>query len=261
MQSSVTRILILGAMDREIFGLRRALAARTEAPLLGTYPHWTAADGSIDIVLTHVGDVDAAIAATAAIAMLTPSIVLKVGCVGGHTAGLHTGDVVIPARIFHSGAWIARTADAAGWQPVFGDLPFQVNRENLGGRDAVLRADDALTAAWAQQIAANGMHGVRAHIGSSNMWFFDQAHMLHVLHANLPEDPVREWAADMESYAVARACAVAGVPFTGIYRAANSEYFAEPYEPAAVKALFDGEFAQAVTQFVARCREQPAAPF
>lgn len=250
MQSSVTRILVLGAMDREIVGLRRALAARAEAPLLGTYPRWTTEDASIDIVLTHVGDVDAAIAATAALTMLTPSIVLKVGCVGGHTAGLHTGDVVIPARVFHSGAWIAHTADAARWQPVFGDLPFQVNRENLGGRDAILGADHALTAEWARRIAADGMHSVYAHIGSSNMWFFDRAHMLHVLNENLPEDPVRDWAADMESYAVARACAVAGVPFSGIYRAANSEFHEEPYEPNAVAALFEEQFLRTLVGFI-----------
>ena len=244
------RILLLGAMDREIDGVRRALDMHGEPALLDVYPRWSTADGAIDLVQTHVGDVDAAIAATAAIAQRQPRCVLKLGCVGGHSVGVHAGDVVAPAGIFHSGAWIARTSDATQWPPVFGDLPFQVNRENLGGRDAVLRADAALTAAWTQAVQRSGMRAVHAHVGSSNMWFFDRAHMAHVLDANLPDDPLHEWVADMESYAVARACAAAGVPFSGIYRAANSEFHDEPYAPDAVAALFEGDFAALVAQFV-----------
>ena len=253
--SARPRVLILGAMDREIDGLRRALEARPATPLLETYPCWFSADGAIAVVQTHVGDVDAAIAATAAIAAHRPTAVVKLGCVGGHTAGVHAGDVVIPERIFHSGAWIARGTDAAHWQPIFGDLPHQVNRENLGERDAILSVDGSLTMQWTQHLARQDAYDfsarcTRAHIGSSNMWFFDRAHMLHVLNANLPAEPLREWVADMESYAVARACASAQVPFTGIYRAANSEYHSEPYEPQAVAALFDGDFARCIVDFL-----------
>ncbi|MCX6017512.1 MAG: hypothetical protein NTZ50_03260 [Chloroflexi bacterium] len=250
--SQHTRVLFVGAMDREIDGLLRALDAKAESALLGCYPQWTARQNSTDvtIVQTHVGDVNAAIATTAAITVHRPTAVFKFGCVGGHSAGIHTGDVVVPSHIFHSGAWIVREADATRWQPVFGDLPYQVNRENLGGRDAVLKADETLTSAWAQHVKTQGMRVVHAHIGSSNMWFFDHAHMTHVLDANLPDAPVREWAADMESYAVAQACTVAGVSFTGIHRAANNEFLHEPYEPRAVAALFVEPFITTVQEFV-----------
>lgn len=243
-------VLILAAMDREFSGLRAALDARSDDAVSNFYPRWTTADRAITIVQTHVGDVDAAIAATAAVTQLRPAMVLKLGCVGGHSPGVHAGDVVVPMRIFHSGAWIARTRDAAQWQPIFGDLPHQVNRENLGGRDAVLSVDESLTAAWMHHLRDHGVAFTHAHVGSANMWFFDHVHMAHVLDASLPDDPLREWVADMESYAIARACAVARVPFSGIYRAANSEFHCEPYVPDAVTELFTDRFAALTASFV-----------
>lgn len=253
------RILFIGAMDRELSGLIAHYTAAPQAALFGAYPFWTARDGAaeIGIAQTHVGEANAAIAASEAIRRFQPDCVFKLGCVGGHAAGVHTGDVVAPVAFFHSGAWITRapdsgqaTADATRWHSVFGPLPYQVNSDNLGGWPHILTPDVRLTEAWLSHVYAHGLSGVRAYIGGSAMWFFDHALMPRVLAAQVPNAVTPAWAADMESYAVAQACAVQAVPFTGLYRVSNSEYYGEPYAPETVAGLFDGAFIDTVAAFV-----------
>jgi nucleoside phosphorylase len=253
------RTLFVGAMDRELSDLIAHYAAEPQPALFGAYPFWVASHGvaEIGIVQTHVGEANAAIATSEAIRCFRPDCVFKLGCVGGHAAGIHTGDVVAPVSYFHSGAWITRaagsgaaTADATRWHSVFGPLPYQVNSENLGGRPHILTPDAHLTEAWLSHAIAHGLSGVRACIGGSAMWFFDHAFMPHVLAAQVPNAVTPAWVADMESYAVAQACAVHAVPFTGLYRVSNSEYYDEPYVPETVAGLFAGAFIQVVAAFV-----------
>lgn len=256
---SPRRVLMLAAMDSELSGVRERLAFAPAAPLIGRYPLWTAQLGAIELALVQcfVGDANAAIATTAAIQAFQPDIALKLGCVGGHAAGIHAGDCVLPRAYFHAGAWFARdgvdgppTSDAAHWVSLFGDAPAQVNRDNLGGRPPLLTPDAALTARWHTTLAAQGIAVVHAHIGSSMIWFFERAHMARVLAAHAPDAPDPVWAADMESYAFAQACDACGVPFTGLYLASNSEYYREPYDPGAVARAFAGDFAENVARFL-----------
>ncbi len=253
------RVLFVGAMDREIDGVRAHFGCEPGEPVHGAFPFWIAREPKVDIgvVQTHVGEANAAIAAAEAIRRFAPGHVFKLGCVGGHAEGVHTGDLVSPIAFFHSGAWITRrsddntpTADAANWQSVFGDKPYQVNAENLGGRPHVLQPDRALTQCFADHARARGFAPVRAYIGGSAMWFFDHDVMLHVLAAQVPDAESPAWVADMESYAVAQACAVCNTPFTGLYRVSNSDYYGEPYDPAAVAELFSGRFVETIASFV-----------
>lgn len=253
------RVLFVGAMDREIDGVRAHFGCAPDAPLHGAYPFWIARElgHDVGVVQTHVGEANAAIATAEAIRRFGPDHVFKLGCVGGHAEGVHTGDLVSPIAFFHSGAWITRrnddnapTADAAHWQSVFGDKPFQVNAENLGGRPHVLQPDRGLTQRFADHARACGFAPVRAYVGGSAIWFFDHAFMRHVLAAQVPDAESSAWVADMESYAVAQACAVCDTPFTGLYRVSNSDYYGEPYDPAAVAGLFRGSFVEAIASFV-----------
>ncbi len=253
------RVLFVGAMDREIDGLRAHFGCEPADPVHGAYPFWIVRERGLDIgiVQTHVGETSAAIATAEAIRRFSPACVFKLGCVGGHAEGVHTGDLVMPIAFFHSGAWITRrqddnapTANAAHWQSVFGDKPYQVNAENLGGRAHVLQPDPALTQRFADFAGARGYAPVRAYVGGSAMWFFDHAFMRHVLAAQVPDATTPAWVADMESYAVAQACAVCNTPFTGLYRVSNSDYYGEPYDPATVTGLFSGGFVEAIATFV-----------
>lgn len=253
------RVLFAGAMDREIDGLRAHFGCAQSEPLHGAYPFWSARERGLDVgvVRTHVGEANAAIATAEAIRRFAPDCVFKLGCVGGHAAGVHTGDLVSPIAFFHSGAWITRgrddnrpTSDASRWQSVFGDEPYQINSENLGGRAHVLSPDRALTQRFADFSGARGFAPVRGYVGGSAMWFFDHAFMRQVLSAQVPDAETPTWAADMESYAVAQACAVCRTPFSGLYRVSNSDYYGEPYDPAAVAGLFSGSFVDVIAAFV-----------
>jgi nucleoside phosphorylase len=250
----MTRVLFVAAMDRECAGLRRYLGAVARTELPGGFTCWMT--DTLAVIQTHVGEVNAALAASAAIAHFQPDAVVKLGCVGGHTAGLHTGDLVLPTAFFHSGAWLTRdhagvpTPDARDWLSLFGELPFQVNAENLGGRPAVFAPDLALTTQIARVLTSHGFAAKRAAIGSSAMWFFDRDMMQHVVAAQMPDVPTQVWAADMESHAVAQTCAALGVPCSGVYRLSNSEYYAEPYLPGAIASLFDGAFVAALVRAV-----------
>lgn len=114
----------------------------------------------------------------------------------------------------------------------------------------MLAPDPALNARYAQHLEAHGLPFVRAYVGGSNMWFFEHCFMSHVLTAQVPDATSDAWVADMESYAVAQACAVMGRPFTGLYRVSNSEYYGEAYDPAAVAGMFEGDFVERIAAFV-----------
>ena len=252
-----TAVLIVAAMDRELDGLRTALDCTKDAPLLGCYPTWVADAQPVRIVQTHVGEINAAIASAEAIRQFGPACVLKLGCVGGHSAGIHTSDIVAPVGFFHSGAWITRdfeddrpTPDATRWQSLYGELPYQVNSENLGGRPPIFAPDAGHTQRYVAHLTAQGLRAVEGYIGSSSMWFFDQAFMQRVLKAQVPDPITPAWAADMESYAIAQACAVHNVPFSGIYRVSNSDYYGEPYDPPFVSSLFTGAFIETIAAYL-----------
>ncbi len=224
----------------------------------GGYPFWTARLGGVEIGIlqTHVGAINAASACAAALVALEPVCVLKLGCVGGHGPGVHTGDVIEPLAFFDSGAWITRdaadapTADASRWQALFGPLPYQVNDENLGGRGPLFAPDANLTARFSEAMRASGREPVRAYVGSSAIWFFDHGVMRQALAAQVPDASTQAWAADMESYAIAQVCAAHGAPFTGLLCVSNSEYYDEPYDPGAVAGLFAGGFIDTVVAYI-----------
>ena len=253
------RVLFVGAMESEIAGLRAHYACVPAEPVHGAYPFWTSGAEGLDIgiLLTHVGETNAAIATPEAIRRFAPDAVLKIGCVGGQAEGIHQGDIVVPLAFFQSGAWITRaeadnapTSDAATWQSLFGERPYQVNRANLGGCPHVLAPDPALNAHFVQHLESHGLPFAPAYVGGSNMWFFEHAFMRQVLAAQVPDAITDAWVADMESYAVAQACAVMGTPLTGLYRVSNSEYYGEAYDPAAVAGMFEGDFVERIAAFV-----------
>ncbi|OGV96777.1 hypothetical protein A2W24_01800 [Microgenomates group bacterium RBG_16_45_19] len=251
-------ILFVGAMEKELAGLNKYYHCHLSAKLQDQYPLFTNKTKSVAILHTQVGETNAAIATTLAINAQRPDLVIKIGCVGGNSVGIHTGDIVVPIAYFHSAAWITRarknnqpTSDASQWQSVFGEKPYQVNSGNLHGRPYIFYPDLKATKKLTAFLNKTRLTHTTAYIGGGNMWFFDKGFMRHVPRAQIPAKLITQrWVADMESYAIAHACYVHQVPFTGIYRVSNSDYYDEPYLPEKVAKYFSTQFIQTVAPFI-----------
>src|SRR4030042_2695993 len=135
------KILFVGAMETELRPLLKGLKATQIKKLLNVFPLYIATHKSVDvsIIETFVGQTNASVATLEAIKEINPDLVIKYGCVGGSYAESRNGDVIIPIGFFHRTSWITRTKegkptkDSSLWQSVFGELPHQVNSNNLGG--------------------------------------------------------------------------------------------------------------------------------
>jgi nucleoside phosphorylase len=95
-------ILLVGAMEKELSGIIDYYKCQPLATLQQTYPLYQAKNAPLFVLHTHVGDTNAAIATTLALKEIEPHVVLKIGCVGGNSAGIHTGDYILPITYFHS---------------------------------------------------------------------------------------------------------------------------------------------------------------
>ena len=250
--------MFVGAMDREISGLIKYYSCKQTQTLLNNYPLFESTDKKIKLIQTHVGDTNAALAVVSAIHETNPDFVLKIGCVGGNSAGVHSGDLIVPAGFFHSGSWITRsrkdnkpTGKASMWQSVFGDKPYQVNSQNLGEKPYIFYPDTQLNKKYQNYLNQNKIDFVTAYIGGGNMWFFDLPFMKQVLSTQVPGKLITtRWVADMESYSMANACNLLGKPFSGIYRVSNSDYYDEPYIPEKVADLFVEDFVKKLSGFI-----------
>ena len=253
------RVLFIGAMEREIAGLRTHFACAAESAIHNVYPFWRGRSAGLEIGLlqTHVGDINAAIATPEALRRFDPDYVFKMGCIGGHAEGIHTGDIIVPIAFFHSGAWITRSQSATPPPPMqpsgnrsLANCLIRSTRKIWVVSAHVLPPDLALTHHYVEHLQTHGLACGQAYVGSSTMWFFDPRFMGHVLAAQVPNAVTKAWVADMESYAIAQACAVYNKPFTGLYRVSNSDYYGEPYDPDAVADLFSGQFIAALAAFL-----------
>lgn len=260
---SKPKILFVGAMDREISSLLKYYSCTPNKNIYDIYPLFTSTTKKIDIAVlqTHVGDTNGAIATSEAIRIFNPDYVFKIGCVGGNSEGVHSGDIIVPIGFFHSGSWITRskidntpTANAALWQSIFGEKPYQVNSENLGGHPYIFLPDKNLIEEYATYLTENSIPFVASYIGGGNIWFFDVPFMKEVLTTHIPHAQSQTWVADMESYAIAQASYIHHKPFSGFYLVSNSDYYDEPYIPEKVANLFSEDFVTKIALFVERLR-------
>ncbi len=104
------KILFVGAMDREINSLLKYFDCKKKEKIFGTYQLSTtkSKNAEIGVLQTHVGDTNASLATIEALRLFNPDFVFKIGCVGGNSEGIHSGDVIVPTGFFHSGSWITR---------------------------------------------------------------------------------------------------------------------------------------------------------
>ena len=193
-----SKILIIGAMDREISDLLSYFKCVNQEIIQGVYPVWIAKKKEpfeLVVIRSFVGDTNAAISATLAINKYRPEYVFKIGCVGGNSKGLHTGDILLPLGFFHSGSWITRsrkdnspTSNASLWQSVFGSKPYQVNNENLGNQPYFIKPDSKLVEKYKHFFTKTKEKLTPCYIGGGNMWFFDLKFMENVSKTHIPNN-------------------------------------------------------------------------
>lgn len=254
-------ILIVGAMDRELRTLLSFYQCSLSTKLQGSYPLWHSTikrPFEIKVLQTFVGDINASISTALAISSFNPDYVFKMGCVGGSSIGLHTGDTIMPVGFFSTTSWITRsridnkpTSDASLWQSVFGDKPYQVTSDNLGGTPYYFKSDVVLGERYKRFFANRNQKLVSAYIGGGNVWVFDLAYAKNVSRTQIPGgSSERIWAADMESYAIAQTCYTYKKPFMGFYRVSDNYFENEQYIPGKVAELFDENFILTVDIFL-----------
>lgn len=183
--------------EREPFRARLADAVDLDG-LPGPLQASTGVLGGVRVaaVRSGIGIANAASAATWALLMLRPRIVISAGSAGGLDADAEVGDVVISDRLTYS------LADATAFGYVPGQLP--------GGPEHF--AADPLLVRLAQTAGASaGADRVRTGTIVSGDAFVTA----------VTADPMRKrfpgaFAADMESCALAQVCAAYGVPFVSV---------------------------------------------
>lgn len=227
-------ILIEGAVPSELDVLIERFRPAREIDL-GGWTLMTGMAGGEDVALlnTHVGVANAAASTALACAMLHPRAVISQGTAGAHDLSLHTGDLVIGARIVRLSAFMGPARehgiDPTAWKPLAlhgdaGEMP--------------VMCSDAGMVELAQRIAARHGYGrpgaarvVTGTIGSGDTWNREYELIAH-LNATYGTD-----CEEMETFAAAQVCARMGVPFLSVRVISNNERLGERYAPQTAAAM------------------------
>jgi nucleoside phosphorylase len=251
----ITKILFVAAMEREFSCLQKYYKCKLDKKLFGIYPFYKASN--IGIVQTHIGDTNATIATLEAIRIFKPNYVFKIGCAGGNSPDIHTGDIFVPTSIFHGSTWMTRskidyttTPDASLWQSIFGNNPYQLGFEYLGKSSLNISPDKKIMEKYKKFLKNKNIKYVDSYLGSGNIWFSDLKFMKEILKTQVPDAINNHLSSDMESYSIAMACYVNKIPFFGFYRISNSDFYNEPFILEKVSNLFEIDFVKIIDEFI-----------
>ena len=229
------KIMLVAAMPTESLDIIDKFGMMEVGKLANFYPHYYVKfqDREVILLQTYVGSINTPAATALAIEKLKPEYVIKVGCVGGNAPGVKANDIIVPSLFFHSGAWVTRsivdnmpTGDSSVWQSLYGDNPYQNNKENLGGLDLVFYPDKNLTEKYKNVLVTERLSFIEAPLGGGDMVIFSHNFMDNIRKNILKsdDDANLKWCTDNESYSIAQICQVHDVPFTGVYFVASSDY-------------------------------------
>ncbi len=192
---------IIGAMEEEVVALRSALLNVDESEAGGfRFIRGTLDGAEVVLLRCGIGKVNAAVGCALLIDRFRPSFVLNTGSAGGIDPALTFGDVVVSDGLLY------HDVDVTAFGYADGQLP---------GQPAVFTVDAALVAAAERAVDRLKMEGrlpanlrhLRGLIASGDVFMHDPIKIAAV-RERFPA--VR--AVEMESAAVAHACALFGVP-------------------------------------------------
>jgi len=186
---SVTRFLLLGAMDEEIRALLELIEVTFEEQWCNFTLYWGTLD-SVPVVLckSGIGKVFSAMITQHVIDSCQPEAVLFTGVAGALSSDLEPGDIIIGARLIH------HDFDVKGLGFEIGHIPFTEYR--------FFEADPFLMAAAGSVGSDSGAHRAGI-IGTGDQFVTDKSAI-----PELGLDCV-----DMEGASVAQVCTANGIPF------------------------------------------------
>jgi len=227
-------VIVQGAMDIEVNGLRAMLEQASEEKIQG-WTFWRGTLGGYPVVISKTlkGMTNTAAATAIAGERYHPAAIINQGTAGGHSPDLHVFDIVLGVESVNLGSfktgYRARGdgSNFAEWLPL--DL---MRSDGSAGQDPDARRmrrfpgdRDLLTAARQARDRYKRGRVVEGVIGSSEVWNseLDRIQRFH--------DQFGTTAEEMETASAAQIAGIFGIPFLGIRVLSNNITNGDAYDP------------------------------
>jgi adenosylhomocysteine nucleosidase len=192
---------IIGAMEDEVLNLRSAMK-QVEIIKVGTFEYYKGFLEGKEVVLCRcgIGKVFAAVGCTILIERFSPSIIINTGSAGGLDPALRFGDAVIADSLVYHDVDVTAFGYAPGripGMPQYFSVPV----------DLLKAAEKAVIDLKSEDVLPEKFHCLQGLIGSGDVFVHDPDRIVSILNAF----PAMK-AVEMESAAIAHACAIFNIP-------------------------------------------------
>jgi len=235
-----SRVVVMYAMEEEAqFFYRYLTNQRDLEPVAGTVRKVRGEiDGlTVDVIITGIMAVHAAMATTATLTEASADAVLSVGCSGAHLPEQATGDIVIGKNVVPLAAEVISSTGKSRLCGVRCSMRDSATMA-FDADELLLRLGTAAAESVRDSIAREGAAHVPrvdvSTVGSSDVWRQSPA-IIAQTHANSGSA-----CEEMEAHAVAQVCQAFGTPFLAVKDIANSEINPEPIQLEPTHSLVPG---------------------
>ena len=108
------KILILGALDKEINVLNKLISAKKN----GSFFTAKVKKNKVFTAVTGVGIMNAAAMTATLVDQLKPDYVINIGSAGGHTSEINAGDIVVCDKAIYHGGYIMTEEPTKNWETI-----------------------------------------------------------------------------------------------------------------------------------------------
>lgn len=108
------KILILGALEKEIFVLNKLINAESKHDFCFAKVN----SNEVFTAITCVGIINAFSTASSLIDEIHPDVVINIGTAGGHTLQVNDGDIVVCDEAIYHGGYIMDATPASSWNVI-----------------------------------------------------------------------------------------------------------------------------------------------
>ncbi len=231
-------IVVIGPMDCEIDDIEKEL----ENPVVAKIGEYRFTSGTINgypVVAARslIGMVNSTATTVLAVTAYNPCVVIICGTSGGHTPGLHQGDIVLGENLVELGSYytLDREAGEGSYYPEWTYPGEEMPVDGNIVRVQVLHSDEGLlkTAMGVKYIGGKLLRGT---IASADIWNKEVDRILFY-HEKFGTD-----CEEMEGFAVGQICRHFGVPMLAVRILSNSHLYPEE--------LFDERFSNDCQAYV-----------